>query len=213
MVVGDVDGHDLIHEVNQSIPHGYDSELVPLAILPGGAGRNLAEDFLGTIFRESDLLMSSGNDASFAELLAIHHPEVFGFGVEIRLVAFQDDTCVIHSRTALLNPRVIPGKLDLTSEFEVGDLATLPDKKSVSLGRVRLGGLTHNGSLLYSPESVRSFPSFKGFSVKQRLERGTLGRWGSRGNSRQNDRKGEQENEETSGHGTGRMAKQIGFAK
>src|SRR5690606_2542129 len=100
-----------------------------------GMGRRAADDLDDGLLVGADALddhLLAGLREDTASALLVEEPNVAALGVEVALVAGDDELIGIHQSATVLDAGVAVGRLraheaEAGAQFEVGDLAALPD--------------------------------------------------------------------------------------
>ena len=171
MLIGDVDGSDPVDLVEESVSDGDDAQSVPFPVHQLGLVADLADDFGSSVRTDFDALATLGDDAALAELLSVEHAKVVLRGVQISLVAFEDEVRLVDDPAAVLKARVVALETHLGGDLEVRDLAALPDEEGVALRRIFRGRLADDDAILHRPELRQTFPTGQVLAV----EKGFLG--------------------------------------
>ena len=73
------------------------------------------------------------------------------------------------NETAVLDATVASLNLELQSEIEVIKFSSFPNNEGVASGRIALGGLANDCSILCGPKLRVAVPTIKGLAVKDHL--------------------------------------------
>ena len=103
MVVGDIDGVDSIHLVDQPVAYRDDPQFVPFPVVQFLIFiADLCDDFGFAIRSNFDTLETLGDDAP-SGFFSIEHPEIFRFWMQVGLVAFECEVLRIDQFAAILH--------------------------------------------------------------------------------------------------------------
>ena len=170
MIVSQVHRGHAIDLMNLPIANRDDGQLVPFAI---DKLLVLVADFTNDLWpavrSNHDPLETLGNNPS--PFLCVEHSEELWLRVQIRLITFSDKVFRLADQlAAVLHSGVVSCKADLRLEHEVGDVATLPDKKRVAFCRLVLRSLPKDRAVFNGPELRLTGPAGEVFPIEEGLE-------------------------------------------